>query len=91
MLTNEIDSENHIKIYEGAIRRTFPDLKFNSSLLIDDEYHELFCERKVNCYLSREDYYSTQFHLSGYIDKVSWAHQMRCYPVNVILYVGHKR
>ena len=96
-----MDSENHLEIYERAIRRTFPDLKFDSPLLIEDEYDELyFCDRKINFYRSTEDFYSVEFrikrfrsrfYISGYIDKVSITHQVTRYPVSTALKIGHKR
>ena len=96
-----MDSENHIEIYERAIRRTFPDLKFESPLLIEDEYDELyFSDRKINFYRSTEDYYSVEFkikrfrsrfYISGYIDKVSLSHKVTRYPVSTALKIGHKR
>lgn len=95
-----MDSENHLEIYERAIRRTFPDLKSDFPLLIEDEYDELyFCDRKINFYRSTEDFYSVEFrikrfrsrfYISGYIDKVSITHQVTRYPVSTALKVGHK-
>ena len=78
-----------------------PDLKFDSPLLIEDEYDELyFCDRKINFYRSTEDFYSVEFrikrfrsrfYISGYIDKVSITHQVTRYPVSTALKIGHKR
>ena len=67
-------------LFEMAIKRVYPDLKFDAPIVIDDEFdQEYFQDRKIYYFRSTEDFQSvdfkikrfwTRFFIAGTIDKV---------------------
>ena len=96
-----MDPFPHLHLFEIAIRRVYPELKIDASLVIDEEYDSLyFSDRKINFFRSSEDFQSidfkikrfrNRFHISGNIDKVSPDHIVTRYNVDTALKLGNKR
>ena len=91
----------HLGLFEMAIKRVYPDLKFDTPIVLDDEFdQDYFQDRKICYFRSTEDFQSVdfkikrfrnRFFISGTIDKVSPEHIVSRFVVNTALKIGIKR
>ena len=96
-----MDPAPHLDMFEMAIRRIYPGLKFDTPLIIDEEYDaDYFQDRKICYFRSTEDFQSVdfkikrfrnRFFISGTIDKVSPDHVLKRYTVRTALKLGIRR
>ena len=91
----------HLGLFEMAIKRVYPDLKFDTPLVIDDELdQDYFDDRKICYFRSTDDFQSidfqikrfrNRFFISGTIDKVSPEHIVSHYSVKTAIKIGIRR
>ena len=96
-----MDFAPHLPIFETAIRRIYPEINFDTPLVIDPDFDEAyFEERKISYFRSTDDFQSvdfkikrfrTRFFITGTIDKVSPDHVLSRYNVKTALKIGIKR
>ena len=91
----------HLGLFEMAIKRVYPDLKFDTPLVIDDELdQDYFDDRKICYFRSTDDFQSIDFQINRFrnrffiswtIDKVSPEHIVSRYSVKTAIKIGIRR
>ena len=96
-----MDLTPHLVLFEMAMNRVYPDLKFDIPIVMDNEFvQDYFHDRKIFYFCSTEDFQIADCKIkwlrnilliSGTIDKVSSKHTLRRFTVNTAVKIGIKR